>query len=32
MSYQSYVVAPTNVNVIFPWGMPNPYFAQGVEI
>lgn len=32
MTYQSYVTTPTNVIIAFPWGMPNPYSAQGVEI
>lgn len=33
MSYQSFVVAPANVNAAtFLWGMPNTYSSQGVEI
>lgn len=32
MSYQSFVVAPSIVNLAaFPWGMHNSYSAQGVE-
>lgn len=32
MPYQSFVAAPANTNFLaFPWGMPNPYSAQGVE-
>lgn len=32
MPYKSFVVASSNVNLAaFPWGIPNLYFAQGVE-
>lgn len=32
MAYQSFDVSPANVNAAtFPWVIPNPYSAQGVE-